>query len=101
MVYESLEGGGSIAESKEHDGGFEEFHGGNESSFPLILLLDTNVVISPTNVKFSEQGRFLHMVDEFWDEGEGIGILDGVGVQVAVILAWAKGSILLWYEEEG
>ena len=27
--------------------------------------------------------------------------MDGVGAQVAVVLAWAKGSILLWYKEEG
>ena len=54
IVHESLEGGGSIAESKEHDGGFKESHGGDESSFPLIFLLDMNVVISPTNVEFGE-----------------------------------------------
>ena len=101
MVHESLEGGGGIAKSKEHDGGFEESHGGDKGSFSLIFLSDMDVVIAPTNVKLSEQGGLLHIVDEFWDEGEGIGILDGVGVQVVVILAWAKGSILLWYEEEG
>ena len=100
MVHESLESWESIAESKEHDGGFEEFHGGDKSSFPLIFLPDTNVVVSPTNVKFSEQGRFLHIINEFWDEGKGIGVSDGVGVQVVVILTWAKGSILLWYEKE-
>ena len=93
MVHESLEGGGSVAESKEDDGGFEKSHGGDKSSFPLVLFPDMNV-------EFGEQGRFFHIVNEFWDEGEGIGISDGVGVQVMVILAWAKGSILLWYEEE-
>ena len=101
MVHESLEGGGSIAESKEHDSGFKKSHGRDKSSFPLILLLDSNVVVSPMNVEFSEQGRFLHIVDEFWDEGEWIGISDGVGVQVVVILTWTKGSVLLWHKEEG
>ena len=101
MVHESLEGGGSVVESKEHDGGFKESHGGNESGFPLIFLPDANVVISPTNVEFGEQGGFLHVIDEFQNEGEWIGISDSVGVQVAVILTWAKGSVLLWYKEEG
>ena len=101
MVHESLEGGGSIAESKEHDSGFKESHGGNESGFPLIFLLDADVVISRTNVEFGEQGGLLHVINEFWDEGEWIGISDSVGVQVVVILTWAKGSVLLWYEEEG
>ena len=100
MVHESLEGGGGVAKPEEHDSGFEESHRGDKGSFPLIFLSDTNVVISPTNVEFSEQDRFLHIIDEFRDEGERVGVLDGVGVQVAIILAWVKGSILLWYEEE-
>ena len=101
MVHESLEGGGSVTESKEHDGGFKESHGGNEGSFPLILLLDVNVVISPTNVKFGEQGGLLHVIDEFQDEGEWIGISDSVEVQVLVILTWTENSILFGYKEEG
>ena len=95
MVHESLEGGESVAKSEEHNSGFKESHRGDKGSLPLIFLLDTNVVISPTNIKFCEQGRFLHVVNEFRDEGEGIGISDSVGVQVAVILAWAQGSVLL------
>ena len=84
-----MEHGGSIAECEEHDGGFKESHGGNESSFPLILLLDVNVVISQMNVEFGEQGGFLHVIDEFRDEGEWVSISDSVGVQIAVILAGA------------
>ena len=87
MVHESLESGGSIAEPQEHDGGFKESHVGNESSFPLVFLSDVNVVISPTNVKLGEQDGFLHVVNEFGDQGERVSILDGVGVQVVVILA--------------
>ena len=87
MVHEGLEGGRSIAKSKEHDVGFEESHGGNESGFPPIFLTVVNVVISPMNVKFGEQGGLLHVIDEFQDEGEWIGISDSVGVQVVVILA--------------
>ena len=101
MIHECLKCGGSIAETEEHDGGFKESHGSNESGFPLILLPNANVVISPTNVKLGEQGGLLYVIDEFWDEGEWIGIPDSVGIQVAVILTWVKGSILLWYEEEG
>ena len=80
VIHECLECGGSIAESKEHDSGFEEFHGGNESSFPLILLSDANVVISPTNVELGKQGGFFHVINEFGNQGERIGILDSMGV---------------------
>ena len=67
MVHESLEGGGSVAEPKEHDGGFKESHGGDEGGLPLIFLSDVNVVISLMNVEFGEQGGFFHVVDEFRD----------------------------------
>ena len=56
MIHKGLECGRGIAESKEHDSGFKESHGGDEHSFPLILLSDANVVISPTDVELSEQG---------------------------------------------
>ena len=101
MVHEGLEGGRSIAESEEHDSGFKESHGHNKGSFPLISLPDVNVVIFPLDVKLGEQGGLLHVINEFWNEGERVSIVDSVGVQIVVVLAWAKGSILLWYEEEG
>ena len=55
MVHERLERGGCVAESKEHDGGFEESHGSDESSFPLVFFSNTDIVVSPANVKFGEQ----------------------------------------------
>ena len=67
VVHESLEGGGSVAKSEEHDGGFKESHGGDESSLPLIFLLNVNVIISPTDVEFGEQGGFFHVINEFRD----------------------------------
>ena len=56
MVYECLKHGRSIEKSEEHDSGFEESHEGDESGFPLVFLLDVDVIISPSNVKFGEQG---------------------------------------------
>ena len=80
MVHECLEHGGCIAESEEHDSGFKEFHRSDESSFPLVLFSNADVVVSPSNVKFGEQGGFFHVIDKFWDEGERVGIVDGVGI---------------------
>ena len=52
--HESLKGGGRIGHAKEHDSGFEESSMSDEGGFPLIALLDSNVVISPSYVKLSE-----------------------------------------------
>ena len=56
MVHECLERGWSIAKTKEHDGGLEESHGGDEGCFPLVFLSNANVVISPADVELGEQG---------------------------------------------
>ena len=87
VVHAGLEGGGSIAEPKEHESGFKESHGGDESGLPLIFFSDANVVISPMNVEFGEQGGFFHVINELGDQGERIGVSDSVGVQVVVVLA--------------
>ena len=56
MVHECLEHGQCITKSEEHDGGFKEFHGGDESCFPLVFLSNMDVVVSPVDVKLGEQG---------------------------------------------
>ena len=63
MIHERLERGWGIAKTKEHDGGFEESHGGDEGRFPLVFLSNANVVISPADVKLGEQGRLFHVVN--------------------------------------
>ena len=69
VVHEHLEGGWSIATTKEHDGGFEESHWGDKGSFPLILFLEADVIVSPSYVKLGEYGGSFHVVNEFWDKG--------------------------------
>ena len=59
-----------------------------------------DVVISPSNVKLSKQGGLFHVINEFRDEGERVGISDCMGVQVAVILTRMQGSTFLQYKEE-
>ena len=39
-----------------------------------------NVVVSPANVKFGEQSGFFHVINEFSDQGERVGVSDGMGV---------------------
>ena len=60
---------------------------GDEGHFPLVSILDVDVVVSPSDIKL----------------GEDPGILDGVGVDVSVILAGSEGvrGILFVNEEEG
>ena len=88
MVYECLKHGGSIAKSEEHDSGFKESHGSDESSFPLVFFLNVDVVVSPVNVKPGEQGGFFHVINEFRNKGKRVCVSGSMGVQVVIVPAW-------------
>ena len=68
MIHEGLKGAGSVAESKEHDGWFKKSKRGDECSLPLIFLMNTDVVVTPANVEFSEVGGILHVINKFRDK---------------------------------
>ena len=68
MIHESLECGGSVTKSKEHDSGFKQSHGSDKGGLPLVLFLNVDVVVSPMNVELGKQDRLCHIIDKFWDE---------------------------------
>ena len=80
MVHKGLKCGRSIAEAKEYDCEFIKTKGCDECCFPLVWFLDPNIVIPLVNVKLSEVDRVLHIIDEFGDERELIGIVDIMGI---------------------
>ena len=69
VVHKRLEGGGWVGESKEHDCWFVKSQGGDERCLPLVLFSQSDVVVSPLYVKLGEEGRVLHVVDKFRNEG--------------------------------
>src|SRR5882762_10289872 len=54
VVHDSLEGCGGVAEAKIHDLRYETAKGSEECGTEPVLWRNTNVVESPTNIKFSE-----------------------------------------------
>ena len=57
-------GGGGVGHAKEHDSGFIESMVGNEGSLPLVTILDTDIVVSPSHIKLSEDFGIFQFVDE-------------------------------------
>jgi hypothetical protein len=100
VVHESLKRGGGVVHAKEHDRRFEEAFMGEEGALPLISVLDVDVVIAPSNVKFGKDLSSFEFVDEVRDEGKRVGIASGVGVQVSIVLTGAKFTVLFLYKEE-
>ena len=52
----------------------------------MISVFDVYVVVAPSDTQFGEILGSFQLVDEFRDEGEGIGILDGSFIEFSVIL---------------
>ena len=63
MVHECLECRRSIAETEKHDCGFIEAEGSNECGLPLIFFVNVNIIISPSDIKFGEEGGVFHVIN--------------------------------------
>ena len=100
VIHESLECSRGVIKTEEHDRGFKEPLVDDESHLPLVSVLNANIVVSPSNVKLGKVPGIFEFVDKVRDEGEGVCVVDGMLIQIAVILAGAEFPILLFDEEE-
>ena len=101
VVHESLECGRGVAKAEEHDGGFEESFVGNEGCFPLVAILDADVVISPMNIEFGEVMSIFQLIHKVGNEGKRVSVAGSVFIEVLVILAGVEFTVFLLDKEEG
>ena len=99
VVHHSLEGGRTVGHSEEHYEGFEEAAIGTEGCLLFVSGPDSYVIETPSDVKLGEVLGSMELGDELGDEGEGVPILDGYGVQHIIVLDQPKQTILLFNEE--
>jgi len=64
-------------------------------------MMDTNVIVSPTNVELGEVASIMQLVDEVRDEGKRSCILDSDIIKTSIVLDRVEFAILLVYKEEG
>ena len=64
-VHEVLEGGGGITHSKEHDFQLKEPSACLEGSFPLITVANLNIVVSSSDIEFTEEFHALEIFNTF------------------------------------
>jgi len=94
-----LEGGGTVGHSKEHHERFKKVAISTEGCLPFISGLDTYVIEIPSDIKLCEVLGSAELRDEFGDEGKGVPVLDGYGVQCAIVLDQPERTILFFNEE--
>src|SRR5216684_2037765 len=85
-VHHHLEGSRGIGQPKEHDRRFEEPFWGEECRFPFVSLFDANIVVSPTYVKFGEEGAAGKAVNGLGNEGRHVAVLLSPSVDGLVVL---------------
>ena len=74
---------------------------GDEGHFPLVPILNVNVVVPPLNIKFSKDLGIFNLINEVLDEGERVCVFDSVTVDVLVRSEGIRGGIFLVDKEEG
>ena len=101
VVHKLLEYGGGVAETEEHDSGFEKSLVDDEGSLPLVAVLDLNIVVLPVNIELGKVVNIFQLVHKVGDEREEVGIMGGMFIEVVIVLARVEFAILLFDEEEG
>jgi len=81
-----LEDSGTIGHSEEHYKRFEEAVVGMEGCFLFIFRLDAHIIKTPADIEFCEVPGSVELRDKFRDEEKGVSVLDGYGVQHAIVL---------------
>ena len=69
IVHEGLEGSGRVAKAEHHDLGLVEASTGFECRFVGVGLLDANIVVTLSYIKFGVQVCTSEVSDEVTDEG--------------------------------
>ena len=86
-----------------HHQGFKEAPIRLEGGFPLVSLLDSYIVISPTYVQFREVSGLgvRNLIDNIWYKGKQVGVLHYHHIELAVILDESQFPIFLLHKETG
>jgi hypothetical protein len=67
---------------------------------PLVSFLDSNIVVSLSNIQFGEYVCTTQVGNELCNEWKWILVLHHMAVKPPVVLYWSQFAILLLYKEE-
>jgi hypothetical protein len=91
-VHKGLKGRWRVTKAEGHDEWFEETERAFEGCFPFVTFSNTNVIVTPADVKLCEVAGALEFIDEFGNKGKRSGILDCNIVEGAIVLNRTEGA---------
>ena len=75
-VHGALKGGGRVGQAEEHYPWFKQPFWRFERGLPFISFFDSDIVVSPPHVKLGEEGSSLELLQDCFDQGEGVVVMD-------------------------
>src|SRR6266545_3950753 len=90
-----------ICNTKEHHKRFKRSFTTSKCHFPFVSFLDTDIVITPTNIHLNITIVFRKIIDQFINARKWISIAYCLGVKIMIVLYGVKVSIFFWNKEEG
>ena len=63
-------------------------------------VFDSDIVVSPSNVKLGEDFCSLEFIDKVRNEGERVCITDGMFIDIVIVLTGSEAAIFLFGKEE-
>ena len=100
VIHEVLESGRGISETEEHHSWFEESFMGDKGGFPLMPVFDLDIIVPPSDIEFGEDFCPLEFINKVRNEWERVCATDRMFVNVVIVLAGLKATILLFDKEE-
>ena len=73
---------------------------GNEGSFPLMPIFDSDIIVSPLDVELGEDFRPLEFIDKVRNEGERVYITDSMFVDIVIVLTGSEATVFLFDKEK-
>jgi hypothetical protein len=101
VVHEAHEGSGGVGEAEGEDGEFKAAKAGVEGSLVHVGGVKAGLVVPREEVKGGEEFSAVKLVKELIHAGEGVAVLDGLGVKCPVVDAEAEGTISLASKQDG
>src|SRR6266511_5944354 len=97
VVHHHLKCSRGVHKTKEHYKRFKGSFTTTKCRFPFVSFLDTDIVITPTNIHLNITIVFTKIIDQFVDTREWISIAYGLGVKITIVLY----GVEVWDEWEG
>jgi hypothetical protein len=101
VIHEAHEGGRAVGQAERKNSKFEAPHTSVEGGQVHVVGVEAGLVVPSKKVKGGEEFGPVQLIEELIHAGEGVAVLDGLGIECPVVDAHTEGTISLAGKEDG